>query len=437
MRSHTGLAPSRVKLSNGAVVIAKTTPKTPAVAIHLAVRAGSICDPSDAPGAMHLLSRVIDRGTMTRSASAIAADLDDRGISLTITVTRHLVSLVCTCLAEHFEPVFALLADIVAAPTLPDDELAIRKGEVITGLRQDQDNPAVRAAEGLMTLLYGSNHPYGRRAKGTPESVDRLSRDRLVALHAGRFAPSEVSAVVVGDVDVEKAFDVVGSAFGQWDAPPPGPVSVPPAPRATERRQVIVPMMNKSQAEIAYGFTTIARADPQYFACWLMNNVLGQYSMGGRLGDSIRERLGMAYHVSSAFDPNIVEGPLVIRAGVSAENVDRAIRSIDDEVSAICRDGITAKELAESRQYMIGSLPRALETNAGIAQFLQTGEFFGLGLDYDVRLPGHLGAVTLEQVHAVAQRYLDPNRASVVVAGPYQGLLKAESSRPDNPLQNP
>lgn len=418
-RRVSGLAPSRVMLPNGAVVVAKETRKTPVVALNVAVRAGSICDPPDAPGALHLFSRVVDRGTTTRSAASIAAALDDRGISLTIAVTRHLFSFVCTCLVEDFEPVFGLLADIITSPTAPEDELAIRKGEVITGLRQDEDNPAVRALEGLMTLLYGSSHPYGRRAKGTADSVERLTRDRLLDLHARHFAPSEISAVVVGDVAVEKVFDVASSVIGPWRKPAPEPIPVPPAARSTARRLVVVPMMNKAQTELAYGFTTIARADPQYFAFWLMNNVLGQYALGGRLGDNIRERQGMAYHVSSTFDPNIVEGPLVIRAGVSAANVDRAIASIDEEVSALRREGITAKELAESRQYMIGSMPRALETNAGIAQFLQTGEFFGLGLDYDVRLPGHLGAVTLEQVHAVAQSYLSPDLASIVVAGPY------------------
>jgi zinc protease len=150
-----------------------------------------------------------------------------------------------------------------------------------------------------------------------------------------------------------------------------------------------------------------------------MNNVFGQYALGGRLGDSIRERQGMAYHVSSLFDANIAAGPLVIRAGVSAANVDRAIASIDEEVTDLRRNGVTPKELAESRQYLIGSMPRSLETNAGIAQFLQTAEFFDLGLDYDVRLPDLLRAVTLEEVHTLAQEYLDADRATIVIAGPY------------------
>jgi zinc protease len=414
-----GLAPQRAHLPNGATVVAKETRKTPAVAINVAIRAGSICDRADALGATYVLSRVIDRGTATRSAEAIAEQLDGRGVSLTISVTRHLFSLVCTCLAEDFESVLGLIGDVVESPSVPNEELAVRKGEVVTVLRQDEDNPAVRALERLMSLLYGSDHPYGRRSKGTIESVESLTRSRLLELHAAHFAPSELTAVIVGDVDVTRIVETASSVFGSWRTPPPQPVSLPLAPHATERRRITIPMMNKSQTEIAYGFTTITRDDPHYYAFWLMNNVFGQYALGGRLGDNIRERQGMAYHVSSTFDANILAGPLVIRAGVNASNVDRAVDAIDQEVTALHREGITPKELAESRQYLIGSMPRQLETNAGIAQFLQTAEFFNLGLDYDVRLPELLGAVTLEEAHSVARQYLDAARATVVVAGPY------------------
>ena len=89
-----------------------------------------------------LLSRVIDRGTATRSAADIAEELDSRGITLTILVTRHPFSIGCRCLADDFEPVLALLADIVMSPSLPEEEIATRKGEVITSIRQDDDNPA-------------------------------------------------------------------------------------------------------------------------------------------------------------------------------------------------------------------------------------------------------------------------------------------------------
>jgi zinc protease len=406
-------------LENDAVLLTKPTHTTPAVTINLVVRAGSIADPAGLPGATWLLSRVLDRGTATRSAADIAEELDSRGITLTITVTRHLFSLVCNCLTDDFEPVLARLGDILMSPTLPDEEIATRKGEVITSIRQDEDNPAVRAAESLMALLYPAGHPYGRRTKGSIEIVESLRREQLLTLHADRFAPSELTAVVVGDVEATRVKDVATSVFGAWRKPVPVPLQLPPVKPAVARERLVIPMMNKSQADIAYGFVTMTRRDPAYYAFWLMNNAFGQYSIGGRLGDNMRERQGMAYYVSSALDANIAEGPLVIRAGVSPSNVDRAVAAIDEEVARLVSDGVTAKELDESRRYLVGSIPRALETNEAIASFLQTAEFFDLGLDYDQRLPVLLGAVTLDDVNTAARRFLSPDRATVVIAGPY------------------
>ena len=367
---------------------------------------------------MHLLARVIDRGTRNRSTESVAEDLDNRGITLTIGVTRHLFSLACTCLAEDFDAVFSLLGDIVLWPALPENELATRKAEVITAIRQDDDNPAVRAMETLMARLY-PGHPYGQRSKGTPEVVERLTRDGLLALHRERFAPGQLSAVVVGDVAPARAADaaarlrrLVGAAAGGR--------AVPPVVRASSRARVVVPMPGKAQADVAYGFTAVTRSDPSYYAASLMNNIFGQYSMGGRLGDNIRERQGMAYYVFSSLDANVAEGPLTVRAGVSAENVDRAVAAIDGEVGRLARDGATARELAESQQYLVGSMPRALETNAAIAVFLQSVEFFDLGLDYDLRLTEQLRAVTLEEVNETARRLLDPDRRSS--SGPYESV---------------
>ncbi len=406
-------------------MLAKHTRTMPAVTINLAVRGGSVCDPPDAPGAMNLLSRVIDRGTLAtassagRSAEDIAEALDSRGIAMALTVTRHLFSLVCTCLAEDFEAVMALVGDIVKAPSVPDDELATRKGEVLTSIRQDQDNPAVRAVEALMALLYPPPHPYGIPAKGSPDVIERLTRDRLLALHAARFAPSDLSVVVVGDVETARAASVVDSVFSGWRVEAPVRGAVHAVVPAAARRRLVIPMMNKAQADVAYGFTTLTRADPSYYSAWLMNHAFGQYSMSGRLGDSIREKQGMAYYVYSSLDANIMEGPLLVRAGVSPENVDRAIASIDEEVGRLVRDGLTQAELDDSRRFLIHAMPRSLETNSSIANFLQNAELYGLGLDYDLRLPDLLRGVTLDQANSVARRFLDPEKATVVIAGPY------------------
>jgi zinc protease len=152
----------------------------------------------------------------------------------------------------------------------------------------------------------------------------------------------------------------------------------------------------------------------------MMNNILGQFGLGGRLAENIRERQGMAYYAFSSCDPNVGEGPLLVRAGVDPANVERAVAAIDQEVRELGIGGPTPTEVAETRDYLIGSIPRLFETNQSIAAFLQTSELFGLGLDHDQRLPSLLAAVTREEIAAAAAEVLRPEVASLAIAGPHE-----------------
>lgn len=417
-----GLAPTREVLANGVTVVAKRTSTTPAVTLIANLRAGSVHDTAELPGLAHFVSRTIDRGTERYSADELAEQLDNRGVTLAASVTRHTLSLACTCLVEDLDDVLGLVAEVVIRPSFPAVEVDRRRGEIVTLIRQDEDNPSAVAVETLMSLLYGS-HPYGRRARGTVASVEHIDRQMLQRFHEAHCVPKGLSLAVVGDIDPARAIDAVRTTFGDWTGGEAVDVTGMPVPPASGRQRNVVSMMNKSQTDIAYGFATITRQDASYYAYSLMNNILGQYSLGGRLGDSIREQQGMAYYVFSSLDANLMPGPLVIRAGVSPANVAKAVASIDTELQKLVDSGPTEQELQESKQYLIGSMPRTLETNVGIASYLQTVEFFGLGLDYDVCMPDLLRAVTPAHVHDVARRAIDPANATVVVAGPFEGPL--------------
>jgi zinc protease len=414
-----GLSPTRTVLDNGAIVIVQETRMTPAVTITLTAQAGGAGEPVDKPGVGFLTGRVLDRGTTRRTADVIAEELDDHGVSLRVVSARHTLAVTCTCLAEDFDAMLAMVVDVMRNPAFPEAEFVKRQAECVSALRQDEDNPAVRAVETMFELLYGPLHPYGRRAKGTLESVARITRDDLAAHHHAHVAPSRLSLVIAGDVTAGRATDRAAAELAGWSsAIPADEPPLPLTPWLDQRRQVRIDVPGKSQSDIAYGFVTIRRADRRYYAYSLMNNVLGQFGLGGRLGDNIRERQGMAYYAYSAIDPSRGEGPLFIRAGVDPANVERALAAIDHEIRTLGREGPTAAELAQSQQYMIGSIPRSLETNAGIASFLATSEQFGLGLDYDRRLPEHLRAVTLDEVAEAARELLDPDKAAVAIAGP-------------------
>src|SRR5262249_44136570 len=157
-------------------------------------------------------------------------------------------------------------------------------------------NPASMAADAFMKALYG-DHPYARKVRGSVASVEGIKRQDLVRFHQKGFDPAATTVVIVGDVEEEAAVASVAKLLGDWSGSKDKPaVTVPDILAASERQLVSVPMMNKSQADVVYGFVGIRRSDPDYMAMSVMNNALGQYAIGGKLGDSIRERQGMAYY---------------------------------------------------------------------------------------------------------------------------------------------
>jgi zinc protease len=413
-----GLSPHRAELDNGIVVLAQQTTTAPAVTVHASVLAGSLYEPSERPGLAYLTAKLLDRGTAGRPAARIVSELDDRGVALKVSASRHAVSLTATCLTEDLPDVMTIVADVIRAPVFPPEQLLRRRAELITGLKQEEDNPFLRAADALLVRLYGEDHPYGRPLKGTATSLSRLERAELVAYHARRFRPSTLTLAIVGDVASGVATALAAREFGAWTGGPPELAVTPARPRPAARLVEHIDMPGKPQADIAYGFTTISRLDPRYYAYWLMNVVLGEFGLGGRLAANIRERQGMAYYAFSSFDAALGEGPLVVRAGVDPVNVTRALAAIDAEVGGLGQRGPSAAEVEEARQFLAGSVPRFFETNQGIAAFLQSAEYFGLGLDYDRRLPGLIQAVTRDDIVAAAAEVLRPEAAAVVVAGP-------------------
>jgi zinc protease len=272
--------------------------------------------------------------------------------------------------------------------------------------------------EAVLELLYTRDHPYGRPPKGTASGVERVSRADMVAFHARRIRPAALSLAIVGDIPASHAVTRAAAELEGWSSAAPDAFDVPAPPAPATGRERFIAMPGKPQTEIAYGFTTIRRLDPRYYAYWMLNNILGQFGLGGRLADNIRERQGMAYYAFSTLDPAAGEAPLLIRAGVDPANVERALEAIAGEVSKLAGEGPTAREVEETRAYLIGSIPRMLETNQSIAAFLQTAEEYGLGLDFDQRLPDLLRAVSLQDIHAAAAETLHPARAAIATAGP-------------------
>ena len=412
-----GLSPVRVVLANGVRLLAQHNPTTPTVAINATFFTGSIYEPATLAGLAYIAALAIDRGTVSRPGNQLAERFDDLGVSVRAWTTPHTFTVSCVCLTGDFEEVLGLLTDVIQEPLFPDDEIEKRRVEAITSVKQDDDNPAALAYQLALELLYGADHPYGRPIKGTEQSLARILREDVLAYQREALTPAALSFVIAGDVEPVEATAAATRLLEDWRKPGPAPRSVPP-PAAFRRHVRFAAMPGKAQSDIVYAFNTIRRDDPRYYAYLVMNHILGQFGLGGRLADNIRERQGMAYYAYSSLEATVGEGPLVIRAGVDPINVERAIAAIDHEVRSLALDGPTSQEFEDSRHALIGSVPRILETNDGITEFLQTAEQFDLGLDHDRRFRALLDAVTIDDVADAAREVLQADRAAVAVAGP-------------------
>src|SRR5688572_14306863 len=248
------LNPKRAVLPNGTTVITKANHTSPTVSIVVAARAGAFNDPPDRDGTAALCARVLDRGTAKRPAEVIADDLDGRGASLSVIAGRHQMALAATCLADDFEAVLALVADVARHPAFADEEIATRKETLITSIRQEEDNPATVAGDAFSRALYGT-HPYARKVRGSVAAIEAIRRQDLVRFHQKGFDPSTLTVIVVGDVVDELAIAAITKLFNDWA--PSGkdkPTLVVPEPARSSGRQLVsVPMMNKAQADVVYG----------------------------------------------------------------------------------------------------------------------------------------------------------------------------------------
>jgi zinc protease len=409
-------AVTRAVLPSGLAVLVREVPGAGSVAVQGYVRAGAIHD-GDRPGLARFTAAMLARGTASWSSQGLAELLDGLGAGLTVRADQEVVAVGLRALAEDVPTVLSVLAEVLSAPTFPADEVEKVRGELLTAVRVSLQDTRHVAERLLRTLLYPPGHPQQRVPDGDEEVVAALTRDDLATFHRLYYRPDGAVLAVVGDCRAGEVVDLLARLLEGWPAsgpwqPPPTPPAAVDGPRRAERR-----MAGKVQSDIAVGVPGIARTDPVYYETMMANLILGQLGLMGRLGERVREQQGMAYYAFSELRAGLLAGPWLVRAGVNPANEQAALEAIVAEVRRFQQDGPGADELADARQFLVGSLAVRLETLAGIAQVLADMELFGLGLDYLVRYPQIIRAISADAVVRAA-RLFSPDTCGVAIAGP-------------------
>lgn len=405
-------------LANGLRVLVRENPTTPTVVIDGYLRGGAVLEPAAQAGLSSFTASMLMRGTERRTFEEIHDAIESVGASLGVYSGRHAVGFGGKCLAEDFSTLLDILGDVLQRPTFPADHVERLRGERLTQL-QERDNDTRSVANLLFReLAYPADHPYSRPIEGHSETVAAIARDDLVDFYRRTYTPQGGALVVVGAVQAEAAIAAVEAALGAWQGPPPAAVTFPAVnlPTTTVRQERTLP--GKTQSDIVLGVPALRRSDPDYHAARVADTVLGRFGMMGRLGENVRERLGLAYYAYSSLEAGYEPGPWTVIAGVAPANVGRCLEAVEDELKRLVTEPVPDEELEDSKAYLVGSLPLRLETNQGVAGAVLDMVWYDLGLDYLQRYQGLIQAVSAEQVQAVAARFWRPGAYAVAIAGP-------------------
>jgi zinc protease len=408
----------RREYANGMTVLVKENFSSPSVVIDGLVRAGATDDAPGRAGLSAFTADMLMRGTQQRSFAEIYETIEAVGATVDISSGVNVTSFGAKSLAEDCALVIDVLAESLQRPTFPDSEVEKNRGEILTSLQERANDTRRMAGLTFRELLYPAGHPYGRSTEGYPESITAITRDELAHYHQQAYGAHGLIVSIVGAIKADETFKIWEDAFGNWLGARVERGSIPPAPRLTERRKQRVDIPGKMQSDIVLGFVGPDRAQPNYLTARLCNSILGVFGLYGRLGESVREKGGMAYYCYSQVEGGLGPGAWRVIAGVDPANVDKALPLIQAELKRMIETKVTARELRDNKSYSIGSMPIGLETNDGVAGVLLDLELYGLGLDYLIRYPDLIKAVTPAQIQAVAQQYLDAENFAVAVAGP-------------------
>lgn len=407
----------RQTLPNGITVLIRENSDAQSVVIDGLLRAGAVYEQQH--GLVNFLSAAMMRGTQRRDFATLHEELEGVGASLDIDSGVHHLLFDGKALAEDLPLLLDLLNDVLRYPSFPAAQVERLRGEMLTGLKLQQQNTRYMASKLFRQHAYPAHHPYHHGLSGEIETISAISLDDLRAFHAQQVGPQGMIVVIVGNVQANAALQAVADTLGDWhnphQAPPPPLPDAPPITRPTIEH---FPIAGKSQVDLLLGVVGPSRYADDFLTARLANNIFGVFGMFGRLGKVIREEQGLAYYSSSQLLGGHGPGAWRVSAGVDPSNVQQAVDSIRQQIARLLTEPVEADELEDNKLNITGSLPLSLESNEGVAAQIVAMESYGLGLDYLYRYSGAINSITAAQIQETMARYWSPDAFVLTSAGP-------------------
>ncbi|HYV96893.1 MAG TPA: pitrilysin family protein [Gemmatimonadaceae bacterium] len=418
-------------LPNGLRLIVIEQHELPLVDIQLVVKTGGEADPKNKTGTASLTATLLTEGTATRTSQAIAEQQAFLGVSVFASSGWDRASVSLHAPVAVLDSALALFADVALHPAFPQTEFDRQRKLRMTQLLQLKDRGPSMADRAFVAILYGDDHPYGRPLAGIETTVESLTRDDLASFYKTYYRPNNSFIVVAGDVTVADIERRVNAAFGGWEKAAVPAVQFPAPPVRSDRRIYVVDKPGAPQSSFRIGSVGVARSTGDYYPLRVMNTILGE-PFTSRLNQNLRENKNFTYGAGSSFSMRREPGPFMASAEIRDTVTGAALVEFMKELENI-RKPVPADELAKAKKYLQLGLPADFETTGQIAGQMATYALFGLPLNEPSQAVAKIGAVSTADVTRVANKYLDPSKMAIVIAGDAKRivpLLKATGIGP-------
>jgi len=414
-------------------------PTIPVVSLHLAFRGGAALDPEGKLGLATMVSGLLDEGAGNLDSQSYQGKLNDLAIDLGFDAGLDYFTGSLKTLKKNQDTAFDMLRLALTEPRFDAEPIERVRNQVLTIIASEAEDPDHIAGRTWFRTVF-PHHPYGRPVNGTAETVRAITAADLRGFVKRRLARDNLIIGVVGDITPEELKPLLDSTFGALPAHA-APDTVPDT-AAQGGGETVVVRRDIPQSVVFFGEAGLKRNDPDFYAAYVMNYILGGGGFSSRLTEEVREKRGLAYSVYTYLNPLDHAG--LICGGVATRNgkVKESIDIIRAQWQRLRDKGVTATELENAKRYLTGSFPLRLDTSEKIAQTLVAIQMDRLGIDYLDRRNALIGAVTRRHIEKVAKRLIDPKALTFVVVGRPDGVTSAgapagAAPEPQGPPEKP
>ncbi len=393
----------------------------PLIALRFAFESGNAQDPAGKEGVANFLTGMLDEGAGDLTAKEFQERMEEIAMRMGFEDTRDAIYGSFETLTENKDKAVALLALAINKPRFDVEPVDRVRAQLLAGLAYAARDPDRVASEQWAALAF-PDHPYGRPANGTTESLPKIARTDLADYWSKTFARDNLRVVAVGDIDAKALAAMVDTLFGKLPAKARLTAVAQTQPTALVKQKVIEMAVPQSVAR--FGLPAMGRKDKDFMAAFVLNTILGGGVMSSRLYEEVREKRGLAYSVYTTVQP--YKHTSIFAGGVATKNeeIGNSLDVIRDELKRIATDGPTETELKNAKDYLTGSFALRFDSNAKIANQLLWIWQEELGIGYVDKRNAEIEAVSLEQLKRVAKRLFEDKELIVTIVGKPKNLAR-------------